>query len=217
MVVLGLLVLRTGHPRRLIHRRRRRHATGRCRRTTLPSASRIRNFASWPTISARQHPGVDPMLAEIAKLQPDYVLLQGVNEDDSIEIAESLGMQHSFHPQLYQRSEHLAGRRGIWGKSHILSAERRCTPKGAPPRRKSWRRIRRAVPSRSSMTVHFSSRIFICRRAMRAPARLRNFREFGRKEDLRRWWWPSSRPMPGRPPGWIFCRVFRRQAGNGGM
>src|SRR5690349_19910358 len=45
---------------------------------------------------ARQHPRNDPFFAAIPKLEPDYVLLQGVNEDDAVEIAELLEMQHSF-------------------------------------------------------------------------------------------------------------------------
>jgi hypothetical protein len=78
---------------------------------------------------ARQPPGKDPLLAEIAKLNPDYLFLQGVNEDDSIEIAEMLGMQKSFHPQLYQRSEHLAGKKGIWGN---LTLAKQSLYEGAP-------------------------------------------------------------------------------------
>ncbi|HET6250627.1 MAG TPA: hypothetical protein VFE47_23265 [Tepidisphaeraceae bacterium] len=77
----------------------------------------------------RQQPTTDPMMAEIAKMKPDYLLLQGVNEDDSIEIAESLGMQQSFHPQLYQRSERLAGKKGIWGN---LILSRQSLYEGAP-------------------------------------------------------------------------------------
>ena len=38
-------------------------------------------------------------------------------------------MQHSFHPQLYQRSEHLAGRRGTWGN---LLLSRQPLFEGAP-------------------------------------------------------------------------------------
>src|SRR5579862_2372553 len=40
----------------------------------------------------RQHPMKDPQFAAIMKLEPDYVLLQDVNEDDAIEIAELLNM-----------------------------------------------------------------------------------------------------------------------------
>jgi len=71
---------------------------------------------------ARQHPQNDPLFAAIAGLRPDYVLLQDVEEDDAIQIAELLQMQRSFHPQLYQRSEHLAGRKGTWGNL-ILSRQ----------------------------------------------------------------------------------------------
>jgi hypothetical protein len=71
---------------------------------------------------ARQPPANEPMLPVIVKLDPDYVLLQDVNEDDVVEIAQFFGMQHSYHPQLYQRSEHLAGKRGTWGNV-ILSRQ----------------------------------------------------------------------------------------------
>ena len=64
---------------------------------------------------AHQHPRNDPMLDDIRKLNPDYILLQGVDEDDSVAAAELLQMQARFHPQLYQRSEHLAGPKGVWG------------------------------------------------------------------------------------------------------
>lgn len=64
---------------------------------------------------AHQHPANDPVFRDIDKLKSDAVLLQGVDEDDAVQVAELLGLQRSFHPQLYQRSEHLAGRRGTWG------------------------------------------------------------------------------------------------------
>jgi endonuclease/exonuclease/phosphatase family metal-dependent hydrolase len=70
----------------------------------------------------RQHPESDPLFAAIGKLEPDYVFLQDIEEDDVIQAAELLEMQHTFHPQLYQRSEHLAGRRGTWGNL-ILSRQ----------------------------------------------------------------------------------------------
>lgn len=71
---------------------------------------------------ARQHPANDAMFAELWKLEPDYIFLQGVNEDDVAEIAQLLRMEPSFHPQLYQRSERLAGSRGTWGNL-ILSRQ----------------------------------------------------------------------------------------------
>lgn len=72
----------------------------------------------------RQHPGNDPLFSGVVAMdpKPDYVFLQGVNEDDSVEIAQLLGMEQSFHPQLYQRSEHLATRLGTWGNL-ILSLQ----------------------------------------------------------------------------------------------
>lgn len=70
----------------------------------------------------RQHPRTDPSFATIEKFEPDYVFLQGVEEDDVMETAELLQMQQTFHPQLYQRSERLAGARGTWGNL-ILSKQ----------------------------------------------------------------------------------------------
>lgn len=64
---------------------------------------------------ACQKPKNEPMLLAIQKLDPDYILLQDVNEDDVVEIGEFFKMQKTYHPQLYQRSEHLAGKRGLWG------------------------------------------------------------------------------------------------------
>ena len=78
---------------------------------------------------ARQHPQVDPMFARIASLSPDYLLLQGVNEDDSVEIAQSMQMEKSFHPQLYQRCQDIAGRKGTWGN---LILSRNSLYEGAP-------------------------------------------------------------------------------------
>lgn len=63
----------------------------------------------------RQRAGEDPTFEQIAKLKPDYLLLQGVEEDDAVQIAVMLGMQQSFHPQLFQRSMNLAGRRATYG------------------------------------------------------------------------------------------------------
>ncbi len=82
---------------------------------------------------ARQHPANEPMIDAILALHPDYVLLHGVDEDDGVQIAEMLKMEGSFHPQLYQRLEHLAGRRGIWGNL-ILSRQSlyQGTPLGGP-------------------------------------------------------------------------------------
>jgi endonuclease/exonuclease/phosphatase family metal-dependent hydrolase len=63
----------------------------------------------------RQHLRTDPLFGSIAKFEPDYVFLQGIEEDDVVETAEALQMQATFHPQLYQRSERLSGKRGTWG------------------------------------------------------------------------------------------------------
>ena len=71
---------------------------------------------------ARQHPANDAMFAALLTLEPDYIFLQGVDEDDVPEIAQLLRMEPTFHPQLYQRSERLAGRRGTWGNL-ILSRQ----------------------------------------------------------------------------------------------
>lgn len=71
---------------------------------------------------ARQPPAKDAMLPAIKRLNPDYVMLTDVNEDDVVEIAQFLEMDHSYHPQLYQRSEHLGGKRATWGNV-ILSRQ----------------------------------------------------------------------------------------------
>jgi hypothetical protein len=52
-----------------------------------------------------------------------------VDEDDAPEIVESLKLQQSFHPQLYQRSERLSGRKGTWGN---LILSRQTLYEGAP-------------------------------------------------------------------------------------
>jgi hypothetical protein len=78
---------------------------------------------------ARQHPSADPMYARIAGLSPDYLLLQGVNEDDVVDIAETMKMEKSFHPQLYQRCQDIAGRKGTWGN---LVLSRNALYEGAP-------------------------------------------------------------------------------------
>jgi len=63
----------------------------------------------------RQNPQSDPMLAAMSRLNPDYVLLQDVEEDDVVPIAQLLGMQQSFHAELFQRSMNLVGRRVTYG------------------------------------------------------------------------------------------------------
>ena len=72
---------------------------------------------------ARQHPGGDPMFARLARLSSDYLLLQGTEEDDALEVVERLQLQRNFHPQLFQRAERLAGQRGIWGNLIVARQE----------------------------------------------------------------------------------------------
>ena len=64
---------------------------------------------------AHQHPANDPVFRDIARLHADIIFLQGVDEDDALRVVEMLNFQSTFHPQLYQRSEFLAGKRGTWG------------------------------------------------------------------------------------------------------
>ena len=68
----------------------------------------------------RQPPHIDPMIAAVQRLNPDYLLVVDIEEDDAVQLAELMGMQQSFHPQLYQRSQNIAGKQATWGNC-ILS------------------------------------------------------------------------------------------------
>jgi endonuclease/exonuclease/phosphatase family metal-dependent hydrolase len=70
-------------------------------------------FVTWDL--RRRHPGAGNALDIVRQLQPDYVLLQGIEEEDVIPLAEVMGMQHSYHPQLYQRAKNFSGRKADWG------------------------------------------------------------------------------------------------------
>lgn len=74
---------------------------------------RTLRFVTWDL--RRRHPGAGNALDIVRQLQPDYVLLQGIEEEDVIPLAEAIGMQHSYHPQLYQRAKNFSGRKADWG------------------------------------------------------------------------------------------------------
>jgi endonuclease/exonuclease/phosphatase family metal-dependent hydrolase len=64
--------------------------------------------------------GRGQILTEIRKLEPDFVMLQEVESEDVVPMAEALAMQRNYQSQCYQRSENLAGRKASWGNC-ILS------------------------------------------------------------------------------------------------
>src|SRR5687767_4374510 len=64
--------------------------------------------------------GKDAILAEIQRLEPDFVLLQEVESRDVDEMARRLGMRSAYEGRVYYPSENLAGRRASWGNA-ILS------------------------------------------------------------------------------------------------
>jgi hypothetical protein len=51
-------------------------------------------------------PGVAPSLVkQVRDLDPDFVLVQNIRFDDVLPLAEALGMERSYHPQLFQRPD----------------------------------------------------------------------------------------------------------------
>jgi hypothetical protein len=70
-------------------------------------------FVTWDL--RRRHPGASPAFDVVRRLNADYLLLQNIEEEDVIPLAEAVGMQHSYHPQLYQRARNFAGRKAEWG------------------------------------------------------------------------------------------------------
>src|SRR4051812_27238616 len=59
--------------------------------------------------------GLDRIAAEIKKLEPDFVFLQEVEFADAAQLAQALGMEANYYPQLYYTSVNLAGPRATWG------------------------------------------------------------------------------------------------------
>jgi endonuclease/exonuclease/phosphatase family metal-dependent hydrolase len=59
--------------------------------------------------------GLDRVAGEIKKLEPDFVFLQEVESADAAQLAQALGMEANYYPQLYHTSENLAGQRASWG------------------------------------------------------------------------------------------------------
>src|SRR4051812_38864877 len=59
--------------------------------------------------------GMSGVVAEVKKLDPDFVLMQEVEYADVVGLASALGMQANFHPSLYYPSVNLAGPRSSWG------------------------------------------------------------------------------------------------------
>ncbi len=79
--------------------------------------------------------GKDAILAEIQRLEPDFVLLQEVESRDVDEMARRLGMRSAYEGRVYYPSENLAGRRASWGnailsKHPLYEAESIPTPGG---------------------------------------------------------------------------------------
>jgi endonuclease/exonuclease/phosphatase family metal-dependent hydrolase len=59
--------------------------------------------------------GLAHIVAEINKLQPDFVSLQEVESADVLEMARQLGMEQTYDSRLYYPSVNLAGPRASWG------------------------------------------------------------------------------------------------------
>ena len=70
-------------------------------------------FVTWDL--RRRHPGAMPAFEVVRQLNADYLLLENIEEEDVIPLAEAMGMQRSYHPQLYQRARNFAGRKAEWG------------------------------------------------------------------------------------------------------
>jgi hypothetical protein len=51
-------------------------------------------------------PGVaQSLVKQIHELDPDFVLVQNIRFDDVLPLAEAIGMERSYHPQLFQRPD----------------------------------------------------------------------------------------------------------------
>ena len=59
--------------------------------------------------------GMDAVVSEIRALDPDFVLLQEIESRDVVALARALDMQRHHHPNAYERSANLAGRKATWG------------------------------------------------------------------------------------------------------
>lgn len=58
---------------------------------------------------------IDHVTDELRKLDPDFVLLQEVDSRDVVALARAFGMQQFHHPNAYERSGNLGGRKATWG------------------------------------------------------------------------------------------------------
>ena len=59
--------------------------------------------------------GLDAVVAEVRKVEPDFVLLQEVDSRDVVSLAAALGMRQHHHPNAFERSANLAGPKATWG------------------------------------------------------------------------------------------------------
>jgi endonuclease/exonuclease/phosphatase family metal-dependent hydrolase len=59
--------------------------------------------------------GLERVVDEIRKLEPDFVLLQEVESEHVLIMAEALAMRGTHHARAYQRSSNLAGPKAKWG------------------------------------------------------------------------------------------------------
>src|SRR5262245_6163100 len=68
--------------------------------------------------------GLERVVDQIKKLDPDIVLLQEVESADVVIMAEALAMRRTFHARAYQKSVNLAGPSSKWGNvilsKHVL-------------------------------------------------------------------------------------------------
>jgi hypothetical protein len=70
----------------------------------------------------RRHLQAEPVIAEIRRLDPDYLLLQNVYPQDVAPIAEAMGMQKWYQPGLFQSSANPDGLPALWGNC-VLSKQ----------------------------------------------------------------------------------------------
>lgn len=75
--------------------------------------------------------GMDTLVSEIRAVEPDFVLLQEVESRDVVGLAQALDMQQYHHPNHYDRSANLGGRKATWG--NVVFAKHPLYDAGAIP------------------------------------------------------------------------------------
>ncbi len=86
-------------------------------------------FVSWNVLHLQR--GMEAVVADIKKLEPDFVLLQEVESRDVVGLAQALGMQTSHHPKAYHPSVNLDGPKATWG--NVIFSRHRLYDAGSIP------------------------------------------------------------------------------------